>query len=170
MEYENHYASNSKGNLGVTLGAIGTGLGVLGGGLNGIGGILGNGWGRNTVVGCCESDHFLNRYEADKDSRIAELETEVKLRDANTYTDSKMLELYRYVDGKFSCVEGQISQQAVYNATNTSYVACLQNQVAQLQALTKVVIPGSSICPEMMPRYNTWVAPAATETATATAG
>lgn len=27
------YASNGKGNLGVTLGAIGTGLGVLGGGL-----------------------------------------------------------------------------------------------------------------------------------------
>ena len=35
------YASNGKGNLGVTLGAIGTGLGVLGGGL---GNLLG-GWG-----------------------------------------------------------------------------------------------------------------------------
>lgn len=167
MEYENHYASNGKGNLGVTLGAIGTGLGVLGGGLNGIGGILGNGWGRNVAGGCCESDHFVNRYEAGKDARIAELETEVKLRDANTYTDSKILDLYRYVDGKFSCVEGQIAQQAVYNATNTANFACLQNQVAQLQALTKVVIPGSSICPEMMPRYNSWVAPTATETATA---
>lgn len=70
MEYENHYASNGKGNLGVTLGAIGTGLGVLGGGLNGIGGILGNGWGRNVAGGCCESDHFVNRYEAGKDARI----------------------------------------------------------------------------------------------------
>ena len=30
------YASNGKGNLGVTLGAIGTGLGVLNGGLGGI--------------------------------------------------------------------------------------------------------------------------------------
>lgn len=165
MEYENHYASNGKGNLGVTLGAIGTGLGVLSGGLNGIGGILGNGWGRNTAMGCCESDHLVNRYEAGKDARIAELETEVKLRDANTYTDAKILDLYRYVDGKFSCVESQIAQQSVYNATNNATLGCLQANVAQLMSLTKVVIPGSSICPEMMPRYNSWVAPVATETA-----
>lgn len=165
MEYENHYASNGKGNLGVTLGAIGTGLGVLSGGLNGIGGILGNG---RTATACgCNEDHLVNRYEAQMQSKIEELTAEVKLRDANTYTDSKILDLYRYVDGKFSCVEGQIAQQAVYNATNNATLSCLQNQVAQLQGLTKVVIPGSSICPEMMPRYNSWVAPAATETATA---
>ena len=40
------YASNGKGNLGVTLGAIGTGLGVLNGGL---GGILG-GFGANPAA------------------------------------------------------------------------------------------------------------------------
>ena len=163
MEYENHYSSNGKGNLGVTLGAIGTGLGVLSGGLNGIGGILGNG---RTATACgCNEDHLVNRYEAGKDARIAELETEVKLRDANTYTDAKILDLYRYVDNKFGCVEGQIAQQAVYNATNNATIGCIQAQVAQLQGLTKVVIPGSSICPEMMPRYNSWVSPVATETA-----
>ena len=165
MEYENHYASNGKGNLGVTLGAIGTGLGVLSGGLNGIGGILGNGM-RSTATGCgCSEDHLVNRYEAAQSARIAELETEVKLRDANTYTDGKILDLYRYVDGKFSCVEGQIAQQAVYNATNTATLGCIQNQVAQLQALTKCVIPISSICPEPMPMYNSWTAPTTTATA-----
>ena len=35
------YASNGKGNLGVTLGAIGTGLGVLGNNLLGNGGLAG---------------------------------------------------------------------------------------------------------------------------------
>lgn len=110
--------------------------------------------------GCsCSEDHLVNRYEAAQQARIAELETEVKLRDANTYTDSKILDLYRYVDGKFGCVEAQIAQQAVYNATNTATLSCLQNQVAALQGLTKVVIPTSSICPEVMPRYNSWTAP-----------
>ena len=37
--------------------------------------------------------------------------------------------------------------QAVYNGTNTAAVACLQGQVAQLQGLTKLVVPNSSCCP-----------------------
>lgn len=36
------YASNAKGNLGVTLGAIGTGLGILDGGASMLGKVLGN--------------------------------------------------------------------------------------------------------------------------------
>lgn len=35
------YASNGKGNLGVTLGAVGTGLGLLDGGANLVGKMLG---------------------------------------------------------------------------------------------------------------------------------
>ena len=33
------------------------------------------------------------------------------------------------------------------------------DQVAQLASLTKVVIPAASICPEVMPRYNSWKSP-----------
>lgn len=97
--------------------------------------------------GTCNEDHTVNRYEAGKDARIAELETEVKLRDANTYTDQKLLDMYQYVDGRLRGVEGQISQQAVYNATNTAALNCMQGQIAQLQSLTKMVIPNSSVCP-----------------------
>lgn len=84
------YASNGKGNLGVTLGAIGTGLGVLNGGL---GGILG-GFGANPAAAAAmaagnSDNHYVSRYEAGQSARIAELETEVKLRDANAYTDKK---------------------------------------------------------------------------------
>jgi hypothetical protein len=155
MEYENKYASNGKGNLGITLGAIGTGLGVLSGGLGNIG--LGNA--RGAV---CHEDHFVNRYEAAQSARISELETEVKLRDSNIYTDGKILDLYRYVDGKFACVEGQLSEQRVYNATNTAALSCLQGQVAQLLSLTKLVVPAANICPAPMPQYNSWTAPTAT--------
>lgn len=163
MEYENHYASNGKGNLGVTLGAIGTGLGVLSGGLNGIGGILGNG---RTATACgCNEDHLVNRYEAGKDAEIASLRTQVMLRDANTYVDQKLLEVYRNMDSRFANVESQIAQQAVYNATNNATLGCLQGQVAQLMSLTKMVIPTASICPEPMPLYNSWTAPTATAAA-----
>lgn len=66
--------------------------------------------------GCsCNEDHVVNRYEAAQQARIAELETEVKLRDANTYTDQKMLELYKYIDGQIKSVNGEICHQAVLN-------------------------------------------------------
>lgn len=156
MEYENKYASNAKGNLGVTLGSIGTGLALLGNNGNLLGGLFGNG------NNCCSDDHYVNRYEASQNARIAELETEVKLRDANTYTDGKILELYRYVDGRFNGVEAQICQQNVVNAQVTANLACLQNTVATLSGLTKTVIPITSVCPEPMPQYNSWTAPTAT--------
>lgn len=105
----------------------------------------------NARGGTCNEDHTVNRYEAQKDARIAELETEVKLRDANTYTDDKMLEMYKYIDGRMRTVEGQICEQAVWNATQTATVSCIGQQLAQLQSvfqnLTKVVIPNGSVCP-----------------------
>jgi hypothetical protein len=151
MNWENK-ASKGVAGAGLGLGIAGTALGVLNGGL---GSILGG------MRSSCSDDHPVSRYDAAQAARIAELETEVKLRDANTYTDGKILDLYRYVDGKFACVEGQIAQQAVYNATNTATLNCISGQVAQLMALTKCVIPTTSICPEPMLRYNSWTAPAA---------
>lgn len=63
----------------------------------------------------CNEDHVVNRYEAAQQARIAELETEVKLRDANTYTDQKMLEMYKYIDGQLKSVNSEICRQAVVN-------------------------------------------------------
>lgn len=138
MEMENKYAS--KGIAGT---ALGLGIGALGvealrGGFNGI---LGGG------NGCCNEDHTVNRYEAAQQARIAELETEVKLRDANTFTMGEMGKLRDYVDRRFEVITSSINAQAVYNATNTATIGCIQGQVAQLLSLTKVVVPNSSICP-----------------------
>jgi hypothetical protein len=127
MEYENKYASKGVGGAGLGLGIAGTALGLLSG--NGIlGGILGGG------NASCEHDAVLR-------ARIAELETEVKLRDATIYTDSRLNDFRNYVDAKFDGVNAAICQQNVYNATNTATLNCLSNQVAQLMSLTKVVIP-----------------------------
>lgn len=162
MEYENKYASKAQSNLNTVLGAIGT-VGATGM-LGNIGGLFGNNssnCNRGNAGGCSE-DHMINRYEAAQSARIAELETEVKLRDSNIYTDGKILELYKYVDSKFACVENQLCEQRVYNATNTAAISCIQAQVAQLASLTKIVIPNTSICPGW---GNVTVAPAAATTA-----
>ena len=137
------FASNAKGNAALTTGIIGTAgaaLPLLSGLLGGMGWNNGNG-------GCCNEDHFVNRYEATQSARIAELETEVKLRDANTFTMGEMNKLRDYVDGRFTGIESQICQQNVYNATNTAAIACINGQIAQLMGLTKTVIPNTSICP-----------------------
>lgn len=160
MEYENKYASKGVAGTGLGLGIAGTALGLLNG--NGLGGILG-GW-NNGVGYCgnsCGDNALINRYEAGQSARIAELETEVKLRDSNIYTDNKILALYQYIDGKIQNVEGQICQQNVYNATNTATINCMAGQIAQLMSLTKLVIPNGSVCPGW---GNVTVAPATTPT------
>ena len=149
------YARKGVAGAGLGLGIAGTALGLLNGG----GGILNlSGW--NT--GCCNENIPVNRYEAAQSARIAELETEVKLRDANTYTDGKLTELYRYVDGRLRGIEGQICQQAVVNAQVTANLSCMQGQIGTLMGLTKTVIPINNVCPEPMPAYNSWTAPTAT--------
>lgn len=144
MEYDNKYASNAKGNAALTTGIIGTagvGMSILGNllGANGL-------WGGNCAAVC--SDNIpVNRYEAQKDARIAELETEVKLRDANFYTIGEIGKLRDYVDGRFAKVEGEICDQKVFNATQIGAISCIQGQIAQLMALTKLVVPNGSVCP-----------------------
>jgi hypothetical protein len=150
---EINYASKGVAGAGLGLGIAGTALGLLCNG--GLGGLFSGG-------GACHENTMVNRYELGQEQKIAELQSQIALRDANTYNDQKMLEVYKYVDGKFSEVERELCEQRVYNATNTSTLSCLANQVAQLMSLTKVVIPNTSICPGW---GNVTVAPATTTAA-----
>lgn len=158
---------NAKANAGLTTGIIGTSLGALASGvLNGNGnGILGGILGGNTAPAndamtaalwanmmqprtCgCESDHVVNRYEAAQAAKIAELETQNKLLESNIYTDQKISDVYARLDAKIGCLENQLADQRVYNATNTAVIGCIQSQIAQLMGLTKLVVPNGSICP-----------------------
>ena len=154
VEVEKDFASKGVAGAGLGLGISGTALWLLNNG--NLGGILGgNGGG-------CDSNHYVNRYEAGQSARIAELETEVKLRDANTYTLGEINKVRNYVDAKFDAVNAQLCSQAVVNAQITANISCMQNTINTLSGLTKTVIPITSVCPEPMPQYNSWTAPTTT--------
>lgn len=95
-----------------------TALGIIGTALGGL--ATAGGLGRGVMPfaaegGACSESMLVNRYEAQQAARIAQLETEVKLRDANAYTDQKSLALYQYIDGRLRGIEAQIAEQAVMN-------------------------------------------------------
>ena len=138
---EMNYASKGVAGsaLGIAIGGLATSL--LNGGLGNIFG----GWTYGN--GNCHENTPVNSYEAQQSARIAELETEVKLRDANAYTNGLMNDFRNYVDTKFATVEKELCDQRTYNAVNTATLNCISGQVAQLMSLTKMVIPIASICP-----------------------
>lgn len=137
------FASKGVAGSGLGLGIAGTALGLLNGGL---GGILTPGCG----YGCSENTP-VNRYELDQESKIAELQSQVALRDANTYNDQKMLELYKYFDGEIKDVRKELCAQKVFNATAENATSVMASQIASinntLASITKTIIPNSSVCP-----------------------
>lgn len=135
VEHDNTRAIAGTG-LGFGVGA--TALALLQNG--GLGGILGGGGGNG--------NHYVNRYEAEQAAKLADAESRIRLLEANTYVDNKILEMYRYVDGKFNAVESQICAQAVVNAQVAANLSCLQNTVSILSGMTKTVIPIDNICPQ----------------------
>lgn len=154
MEMEN-FASKGVGAAGLTTGIIGTALGVMNNG--GLGNILGG-------FSCNGNGGYYSRYDAEKDAEIASLRNEVKLRDANFYSLSEIGKLRDYMEHRFDKVEHELADQRVYNTANNAALGCVRNDVEQLMALTKMIIPASSICPPVMPQFNSWVAPTTTTT------
>lgn len=153
VEVEKEYASKGVAGAGLGLGIAGTALGLMqNGNLGGIFGING---------GNC-NNAYVSRYDAEKDARIAQLETEVKLRDANTYTLGEVNKMRNYVDAKFDAINAQLCNQSVINAQVSANLCCLQNTVSTLSGMTKTVIPINNVCPEPMQRYNSWTAPTTT--------
>jgi hypothetical protein len=127
-----------RATAGLTTGIIGTALGAANSGL--LGNIFGNG-------GCCSENMGVNRYELQQEQKIANLESQIALRDASIYVDGKILEAYKDLSGKIDIINAKLGEQAVYNATATATIGCITNQVNALLGLTKLVVPNTSICP-----------------------
>jgi hypothetical protein len=140
MEHEENYASNAKANAALTTGIIGTsgvGLALL----NGLGSILGGGAVRPP------EGHYVSKYELGLKQEIAAKDSKIALLESNIYVDSKIADVYERLNAKIAALEGQICQQSVINAQVTANIACMQGNINTLMALTKTVVPISSICP-----------------------
>jgi len=163
------FASNGKGNLGVTLGAIGTGLSVLNGGL----GLLGNGTSfYNNYHNDSEGGRFITKDELDYVQTIAAKDSEIALLKSEQNTEVKIADVYERIMTRVNANERTQSEvnaaQAVYNASANSAISVLQNQVGVLNSLTKTIVPITNVCPQPMPQYNSWTAPTTTTTPSTT--
>lgn len=133
------FASKGVAGSGLGLGIAGTALGLLNGG-------LGNILGGANMCGCSENN-LVNRYELEMENKIVSKDSEIALLKSNIYTDQKIADVYERLSGRINCVESAVNTQAVVNATMTSTIGCMQGQIAQLQSLTKLVVPNTSVCP-----------------------
>lgn len=135
------FASKGVAGAGLGLGIAGTALGLLNGGA----GLLG------ANVGCCSENTPVNRYELHLTQEIAAKDARIGLLEADKYTDEKLTEVYKDLNGQISALrEAQNAvntQQAVYNGTMNAAIGCIQGQVTQLMGLTKLVVPNASVCP-----------------------
>ena len=162
------YASKGVAGSGLGLGIAGTALGLLNAG-NGCGGLLGGLFGGNRcgygALGLGESQY------------VASILAENGMLKAENYSDRVAKEVYQQTltDNKQlrqdirdelalreQIMAGKIESLANattcnFNAVNTA-IANLANTVG---GITKTVIPTTAICPEVMPRYNSWTAPTA---------
>jgi hypothetical protein len=141
MEYENKHEEKNYASKGVAGTALGLGIGavaaeVLGGNL---GGILG---GRTGGDG-----HCINRYEMSLIQESAAKDSKIALLESNIYVDSKIADVYERLNTKIAGLEAQICNQSVINAQVAANLACQQNSINALMALTKLVVPIASICP-----------------------
>ena len=150
------FASKGIAGAGLGTGIAGLALGVLNGGLGNLFG------GVNAMVP--SENQYITRYEMEMEDKLMGKDSEISLLKSEKYTDEKIVDVYERLSGRIAGVEQQIAAQAVYNATNTATLSCIQNQIAQLQGLTKLVVPITSVCPEPMAAKNSWTAPTASST------
>lgn len=102
------FAGKGWASLNTVLGSIGAA---------GSTGILGNLFNGN---GCCSENTPINRYELNQESAIAKLESENALLKSNVYSDQKLVEAYKDLNGKIGVLETKMFEQdkalAVSNA------------------------------------------------------
>lgn len=152
MEVErNNYAS--KGVAGTALGiSIGSGVLAL---LDTLGGAAA---GAAKSGGTCSENTVVSRFELEQNEKIAQKDMEIAYWRGQDETNRKISDAYSKLEGRINGIAAEVRankdeqnginlQQAVYNGTNTAAMGCLQSQVNALLAMTKMVIPNSSVCP-----------------------
>lgn len=167
-----HEPRNAAITGGLTTGIIGTTLGALG--IIGGGSALLHGNDQKETPKYVTKDEFaMGQQLSLKDAEIAllkaESNTEKKMVevysnletqlnnvkdkiDANRdRADDRLTAAYdklnTKIDANKAFQDGVNAQQMAYNGTNNATIACMQNQIADLKSVTKIVVPNSNVCP-----------------------
>ena len=126
------FASKGVGGAGLGLGIAGTALGLANGGLNNLLGNLGVGGNANLIndiaglslasnllggrsCGCgsgCNETIGATRYDLDIMNQMAQKDAKIARLEVSQETDQKILELYKYIDGKDKVTGETIAQIA----------------------------------------------------------
>lgn len=142
--------SQGQGALNTVLGAVGTYGALQSGALGGILGGFGNNYGNRPLEIITSDDRTISRYEAKMMQELAAKDGKIALLESNIYTDQKIADVYerliRKIDANKEAQNEINMQQAVYNGTNTATIGCLKNEIAQLLALSEMVIPQRKVC------------------------
>lgn len=151
------YASKGVAGSGLGLGIAGTALALLN---NGGLGLFGNNSamlaGNAAVASLAEKDAEIGQLKAEKytNDKIADSYINLNNRINSVAADLATLSLNN--ERRIGSLEGQVT--ALAQATNNA-IAGINSTLSNI---TKLVIPKSAICPEVMERYNSWVAPTTT--------
>lgn len=135
------FASRGVGTAALTTGIIGTAAAALNGGLGNIlGGFMNNGNAVNTALlaamaanngvlgGCncnnnCSDNQPVNRYELAQEQRIAALESQNALLQADKNTDAKILDVYKNIETRLNATNQQLAQLAAAQAVTNQKLA-----------------------------------------------
>ena len=165
------FASKGVANAGLTTGIIGTVLGAAASSNNCNGGLLSGLFGGNRCGYGLGESQFVASILAENGMLKAENYSDRVAKEVyqQTLADNKQLrqDIRDELALREQITAGKIESLAnvttcSFNAVNSA-IANLANTVS---GITKCVIPTTAICPEVMPRYNSFVAPTADAPAT----
>lgn len=95
-------------------------------------------------------DRPISRYEAGMMDKLAAKDSEISLLKSNTYTDQKLADVYdrllTIINRNKDEQNGINMNQAVYNGVNTATISCMKQQIAELAALSELVVPQRKVC------------------------
>lgn len=162
--YENNEAaSRGQGTAAVTLSAITTGLVALGQN-GGLGGLFGGGSSAKEIQALAIENAVLKASQ-DTDKKLVEVYNALYKNDKEMTAkvdgiNARVLALETSAPLKEQIVDQKIARVAdsmscCCNAANAA-IARLNDTVG---LITKTVVPKDVVCPEYMPRYNSWTAP-----------
>lgn len=161
MQIKTNDGTYSVGSNGKTNTALGLGIAGLATALLGGGGILG---GVAQQPQTTPDGRFVTKAELDmsmalqaKDLEIAKANSTIALKDSESYTDRKLVEVYANMETQINRVADRMeadrrsqeainAQQMAYNASANANLDVLKSQVASLASVTKVYIPSANIC------------------------